>query len=84
MHSLPTLTFCRMFLFFSVLHDVVQVLLDNGADPLATGTAHLHSWTGYQPRSYPGQMILLNLPLSRGGFGAGDNIHSGNLKMHHF
>ena len=59
---------------FSDLHDLVQFLLDNGADPLATGTAHFYLWWARQWRSYPEKNMISNTSPSRGGFGAGDDI----------
>ena len=59
---------------FSDLHDVEQLLLDNGADPLATGTAHLYSWLRFQEHGYPTKRIISNMESSRGGYGAIDDI----------
>ena len=52
----------------------MQVLLDNGADPVATGTAHLYFWIGYPSHGYPTQKVISNMTLPQGGFGAGDEI----------
>ena len=55
----------------------MQVLLENGADPVATGTAHLYSWIGsfgFHSRGYPAQKTICNMASFRGGFGAGDEI----------
>ena len=60
--------------FFLDLQRVVQVLLDNGADLSATGTAHFYSWIGFQERGYPMKRLITNVGSSRGGFGAGDDI----------
>ena len=57
------------------LYDVVQFLLDNGADPSVTGTVHLNMWRWFNDNDYlPRRKIISNIDLSRGGFGAGDDI----------
>ena len=57
----------------SDLDDVVQVLLDNGADVSATGNVHLFFWMGYQNEGHFLRLIR-NVESSKGGFGAGDGI----------
>ena len=61
-------------IFVADLHEVVQVLLDNGADVLATGNVHFSNWLHWIPYSYPGQSFVTHLMSSKGGFGAGGDI----------
>ena len=53
----------------------MQVLLDNGADPLVTGILHLNSWYDCHDGGYYSRTKKIsNVWSSEGGFGAGDDI----------
>ena len=58
-----------LLVILSGLYDVVKVLLDQGADASATGNIRFRYWLGCQ-----GERIVATFGLSRGGFGALDDV----------